>query len=114
MNAEHKTDEQTVPLEGGVVAVPEVLAPAVAVEVKPEQKAFPRRGERAFRGGGGGRGRGPRAGRDERRSEFAQKLIGIRRVARVMAGGGRFYFSSAPLRRREKEGGGGGVGGSAR
>jgi len=95
MNAEHKTDEQTVPLEEVVVAVPEVLAPAVAVEVKPEQKAFPRRGERAFRGGGGGRGRGPRAGRDERRSEFAQKLIGIRRVARVMAGGRRFNFSAA-------------------
>lgn len=34
-------------------------------------------------------------GRDERRSEFDQKLIGIRRVARVMAGGRRFNFSVA-------------------
>lgn len=33
--------------------------------------------------------------REERRSEFAQKLIGIRRVARVMAGGRRFNFSAA-------------------
>jgi len=49
------------------------------------------------RGGGdrGGRG-GPRGGRDDRaRSEYAQKLIGIRRVARVMAGGRRFNFSVA-------------------
>ncbi len=38
-----------------------------------------------------GRSGGPRGG--ERRSEFAQKLIGIRRVARVMAGGRRFNFS---------------------
>lgn len=48
------------------------------------------------RGGGGGRGGrgGPR--RDDReRSEFSQKLIGIRRVARVMAGGRRFNFSAA-------------------
>ena len=33
--------------------------------------------------------------RDERRSEFAQKLIGIRRVARVMVSGRRFNFSAA-------------------
>lgn len=47
-------------------------------------------------GGRGGRDRrAPRGGREERRSEFAQKLIGIRRVARVMAGGRRFNFSAA-------------------
>lgn len=40
-------------------------------------------------------GRRGRRGRDDRRSEFAQKLIGIRRVARVMAGGRRFNFSVA-------------------
>ncbi|MBI5644918.1 30S ribosomal protein S5 [Candidatus Kaiserbacteria bacterium] len=48
--------------------------------------------------GGDRRGRGPRRGgpRDDRvRSEFAQKMIGIRRVARVMAGGRRFNFSAA-------------------
>ncbi|OGG44769.1 hypothetical protein A2673_01875 [Candidatus Kaiserbacteria bacterium RIFCSPHIGHO2_01_FULL_50_13] len=39
--------------------------------------------------------RGKGRGRDDRRSEFAQKLIGIRRVARVMAGGRRFNFSVA-------------------
>lgn len=45
------------------------------------------------RGRGGPRGRRP--GGDRERSEFAQKLIGIRRVARVMAGGRRFNFSAA-------------------
>ena len=48
-----------------------------------------------------GRGRGERSsrprreGRPERKSEFDQKIILIRRVARVMAGGRRFNFSVA-------------------
>lgn len=58
--------------------------------------------ERPQRGRGGGDrrgpgGRGPRGPRRDRgdapRSEFAQKMLGIRRVARVMAGGRRFNFS---------------------
>jgi small subunit ribosomal protein S5 len=53
------------------------------------------RGQRDRRGGGRPGQRSPRRGGDERRSEFAQKLIGIRRVARVMAGGRRFNFSAA-------------------
>ncbi len=48
------------------------------------------RGQRDRRGGDR---RGPRRGGDERRSEFAQKMLSIRRVARVMAGGRRFNFS---------------------
>lgn len=48
-------------------------------------------GDRGRRGGER-RGRGSREGG---RSEFAQKMIGIRRVARVMAGGRRFNFSVA-------------------
>lgn len=61
----------------------------------------PQRGGRDNRGSdrrGGPRGRGGdrRGNRPEReRSEFAQKMIGIRRVARVMAGGRRFNFSVA-------------------
>ncbi len=62
--------------------------------------AFGGRGSATFGAGRGGDRRGGRGGRpgrggDERRSEFAQKLIGIRRVARVMAGGRRFNFSAA-------------------
>lgn len=57
-----------------------------------ERHVMPVRGTRDRRRGG----RPSRGGaRDERRSEFAQKLIGIRRVARVMAGGRRFNFSAA-------------------
>ncbi|PIR82802.1 30S ribosomal protein S5 [Candidatus Kaiserbacteria bacterium CG10_big_fil_rev_8_21_14_0_10_59_10] len=50
-----------------------------------------RRGPRGPERGRGGRRGAPQRG--ERRSEFEQKLIGIRRVARVMAGGRRFNFS---------------------
>ena len=81
----------------------EVVAPIVeggAPHVS-ERKPFggaSRRGDRGGsrdRRGGPGGGRPRRGGdRDERRSEFAQKLIGIRRVARVMAGGRRFNFSA--------------------
>ncbi len=83
---------------------PEAVAPAAAEPRASENRPFaPRGGQRGGgqrgggqRGGGGGRGGrgGPR--RDDReRSEFSQKLIGIRRVARVMAGGRRFNFSAA-------------------
>lgn len=72
-------------------ATAQAPAPAAA-------SAAPR--DRRDRGAGrrpGGRDdrRGSRRGNDERRSEFAQKIIGMRRVARVMAGGRRFSFSVA-------------------
>jgi len=77
------------PLAGQAVeagAVP--AAPAEGVK-----SDAPRRGER------GGR-RGPRQprggrGRPERKSEFDTRMINVRRVARVMAGGRRFSFSVA-------------------
>ncbi len=73
---------------------------AVAVDTAPQARparGASRGGDRDRRGGGG-RGGAPRRGgaRPEReRSEFSQKMIGIRRVARVMAGGRRFNFSAA-------------------
>lgn len=93
MTAETKIDETV-----EEVVVPEVVILPVedaAMPIEPKyagkKTQTQRRGgdrDRAQRGRGGGR-------RDERRSEFAQKLIGIRRVARVMAGGRRFSFSAA-------------------
>lgn len=63
-------------------------APANAFRGRPDNR---RGGPRP----GGPRGsRGPSADR-ERRSEFDQKIIGIRRVTRVMGGGRRFTFSVA-------------------
>ena len=56
----------------------------------------PRSDNRRSGGGGARGGRGGRSeGRGARHSEFAQKIIGMRRVARVMAGGRRFNFSVA-------------------
>lgn len=78
----------------------EVVDAGVATPIAPQgdSRGGPRgRGGDRRGGPGGQRGRGgdrgPRRGGDERRSEFAQKIIGIRRVARVMAGGRRFNFS---------------------
>lgn len=56
-----------------------------------ERRPFTQGGGRGREGPGGPRGRRP--GQERERSEFAQKMIGIRRVARVMAGGRRFNFS---------------------
>ncbi len=77
----------------------------VAENVTPDAPTVPEsaRGERKGRRGGDGdrerrRERRPRRGgrREERtRSEFDQKIISIRRVTRVMAGGRRFNFSVA-------------------
>lgn len=79
------------------------MAEATKDTEKTSQQAHPARGGQrtrgAQRGAGGQRGQGPRGRRrgggqrDERRSEFDQKIIGIRRVTRVMAGGRRFSFS---------------------
>jgi small subunit ribosomal protein S5 len=83
------TDEtQVIDTQAGGVQETEVVTDAPQADV---------RGPRPARGGRdrrpGGDRRGPRRGGDERRSEFAQKMLSIRRVARVMAGGRRFNFS---------------------
>ncbi len=89
-----KTEEEVV--IPGEEATVEVAEEATALPVKEDAKSpRDRRGAGGNRRGGGDRRGGPRGGRDERRSEFAQKMIGIRRVARVMAGGRRFNFSAA-------------------
>ena len=119
--AEEKQQEATTDVKSDAAVVK--ATPAVATEAKAteattdapaatttEQPARPRRsgadarreaaaarggqGGRGGRGGaGGGRG-GRRGGRQERpKPEFDQKIVSIRRVTRVMAGGRRFSFS---------------------
>lgn len=91
MNTKGNPEEENI-----VPVAPEANAPgqAGAPAAQPAERKPFARGQ--GRGGRGDRGRGrPGRGGDERRSEFAQKLIGIRRVARVMAGGRRFNFSAA-------------------
>jgi len=76
-------DETTPVAESQATAAPE----ASVIQERPQRRGGDRRG-------GGGRGpRGPRRDSNAPRSEFAQKMLGIRRVARVMAGGRRFNFS---------------------
>ena len=93
MTAEQKTDDTE-----EVVVVPEVVVLPVEDAVPADLKQPVKKTVSERRGGNRDRGGRPRGGggrRDDRRNEFAQKLIGIRRVARVMAGGRRFNFSVA-------------------
>ncbi|MEX0933911.1 MAG: 30S ribosomal protein S5 [Candidatus Paceibacterota bacterium] len=70
----------------------EVVSPTLKDKKEaPRKRVFKRVSQRA--GAGRGRKRQPR--RDRVKSEFEQKIIGIRRVTRVVAGGRRFSFSVA-------------------
>lgn len=116
--AEEKQQEATTDVQSDAAvetkpttaAAPEAKAPEAATDAPAatttEQPARPRRSgadarrEAAARGGQGGRGGraggrgGRRGGRQERpKPEFDQKIVSIRRVTRVMAGGRRFSFS---------------------
>ncbi len=90
------------------IAVEEIVPEVVAEEVVPDAVVVPEvvPGKVPARGGrdgrrsggrdgrrGGGRGPGGRGARTERKSEYDQRLINIRRVARVVAGGRGFSFS---------------------
>ena len=91
---EQEVKETAAPTEvEAEVVAPEAAAPAapVAAPATPGRRA--RGGRRNDRGGAGGRRGGPRGARPERKSEFDQRMINIRRVARVVAGGRRFSFS---------------------
>jgi len=84
--------------ETPVEAVPEVVTTDVAAT--PAARTDFRRGGRNAsadrRGGAGGARRSRTPRREERaRPEYDQKIISIRRVTRVMAGGRRFTFSVA-------------------
>lgn len=82
--------------EQDIITTPETsdaVAPAVEA-VAPEASAAPgRQGSRGPRRGGRERRQSTRPPRA--RSEFDQKMINIRRVARTVAGGRRFAFSVA-------------------
>ena len=81
------TENNTQKQQGGAPQA-SVIAPAPA---RGNFRGGARGGDRR---GPGGRGpRGPRRDGGAPRSEFEQKMLGIRRVARVMAGGRRFNFS---------------------
>jgi len=83
-------------------SVPEVATSTAEATVPATEARTPFKGRRSGALGEGGDRRGNnarrprRGGRPERaKSEFDQKIISIRRVTRVMAGGRRFSFSVA-------------------
>ena len=91
---EAKEEVKAVEFETSAAPIPKVGLPA------DRPRNTMRRGAGGNRGGGGrggrddkGRGRGKREERP--RSEFDQKTLLLRRVARVTAGGRRFSFSAA-------------------
>jgi small subunit ribosomal protein S5 len=89
--SETKQQEATTEVTTSEIVVPEVATSSDAPAADGHQSRRPRRG-----GGDRQSGRRPRrgGGRPERvRPEFDQKIISIRRVTRVMAGGRRFSFS---------------------
>ncbi len=90
------TSENEVPKVEASTDAPAVPATETKSEAAPAERA-PARGRRGQGGQGGDRRnqrRPRRGGRQERtRPEFDQKIVSIRRVTRVMAGGRRFSFS---------------------
>ncbi|MDO8548432.1 MAG: 30S ribosomal protein S5 [bacterium] len=88
--AEVAAEVLDVPLAGQVEEAIVADIPAVPAEATRR----PRMDRRGRDGRRGGRPQG-RGGRPERKSEFDQRMITIRRVARVVAGGRRFSFSVA-------------------
>lgn len=106
MNEETKQEAIT-PEAAPAAATPEatsVAATDAPADVAPQTSAspYPRRGgSRDSRGGASNDRRNPRRPRrggrrdDRARQEYEQKIISIRRVTRVMAGGRRFSFSVA-------------------
>ncbi len=102
--SETKQQEATTDVKSdAAVVTPAAAEPVTAPATDAPAATTPDRGPRRRRGaegndrrgGAAGAGRRPRrGGRQERvRPEFDQKIISIRRVTRVMAGGRRFSFS---------------------
>tara|TARA_B100000508_G_scaffold31981_1_gene24568 strand:- start:12639 stop:13295 length:657 start_codon:yes stop_codon:yes gene_type:complete len=100
--SEEKQQEATTDVKSDAVETKATTAAAPEAKAKEAATDAPagagdRRGPRRRRGGNNDRRGGPRrrrGGRQERvRPEFDQKIVSIRRVTRVMAGGRRFSFS---------------------
>lgn len=92
-----KKPEAVVPEVATAAAAPKAAATDAPAATQTESDLGPRRrrtGGNDRRGAAGNSRRPRRGGRPERvRPEFDQKIVSIRRVTRVMAGGRRFSFS---------------------
>ena len=95
---EAKTDTLSEQTETPVTDAPAVAEPSESgVAPEGDTRRRSRRGGSGNRRDSGGTRRGRRGGRREERQrpEFDQKIVSLRRVTRVMAGGRRFSFSVA-------------------
>ena len=94
--SEVKQQEATTEAKAPDTAAPKADTATATATDAPAGNGSPERGPRRRRGGNDRRGgrRSRRGGRQDRvRPEFDQKIVSIRRVTRVMAGGRRFSFS---------------------
>lgn len=90
-----ETEQKIETTQPAVAAVLPIAAKPAAFAASPTDRRGSSRGQ-GQRGRGTGAGGNRRGGRDARpRPEFDQKILAIRRVARVAAGGRRFNFSVA-------------------
>ncbi len=101
-NTKSAGSTETVVVNGAVLPSADALTPEISAKTAfgsgdPRRAPAGRGGSRGPAGKGGPRGRGGRDGKPRERvkSEFDQKAINVRRVARVVAGGRRFSFSVA-------------------
>ncbi|MEX2010335.1 MAG: 30S ribosomal protein S5 [Parcubacteria group bacterium] len=90
MTEEKATKEITVEVPVTETALP---VPAEAIRGERNRTGDRNRGPRRSGGGGGKDRRGPRSRGERTKPEFDQKIVSLRRVTRVVAGGRRFSFS---------------------
>src|SRR3989344_6000277 len=88
MDTKQSTTETTIPPQ----IDPQKKDAGVREDAVKQQKSFRGPSSRGGRGGGARRGR---SSYDRPRPEFEHKVINVRRVTRVVAGGRRFAFSVA-------------------
>lgn len=94
---ENEQEKNIIDAAPEITPEPEVMAEEAAPAEMVAPQAPTRQGARAGGRGAGSRqgGRRPSSRPPRQKSEFDQKMINIRRVARVVAGGRRFSFSVA-------------------
>jgi small subunit ribosomal protein S5 len=112
-NTTQQKTEQTTPTPGPAPTTPAAKVSGRSGFSRGGSRGGPRGGASGRGGSGGPRKGGSRGGFDRARPEFDNKMIQIRRVTRVVAGGRRFAFSVAMVAGNRKGSVGVGIGKAA-